>query len=286
MNAEVDSTNFKSDFESDPQYFNENLLSVVDCGIAQDISFGTGGPLPGLSWYEVNTTIIAVVYQGHFVVPQTGDYTWTSESKTFGYIWTGDVAYSAWSGSNWVANQNTPSKPQYYTAGELIPTTVLYANTGGNSTCSFSLIFPDGNIHYIFGDYFVRPFENDTFSPTSNGSCPNAPEFDPFTMGSSCVSSSRPYSLYHVGSSTTFSGTSPTGFKQVYQGNITACQAAASCMDYSYATTYPNTLDLHYLKSQSAWECIGWGDNNQDPRAYSVINEDVIVGYGLLSKGL
>lgn len=287
INAEIDATNFATDFAINPDFFRDDTLSKISCGIAQDINFGTGGPLPGQSWYEVNTSLIAVVYHGHFIVPVTGNYTWISQASTFGYIWTGDVAYNTWSVTNFVANQASQSTPQYYTAGELIPTTILYANTGGNSTCAFALGFPDGTTKYTFSGYFARPFANDTFSPMASGSCPDAPEYDPYTIDVSCSVSD--YSIYHVGSGFTQYAAAHTlpqaaPISSTFTGNVSACDAALRCQQAASDNRLRGSFDLHYLRSSSEWECVTHQESNTDPRAFNVSNTDVVVGYGFYMR--
>ncbi|KAI3321025.1 GLEYA domain-containing protein [Xylariaceae sp. AK1471] len=113
-----------------------------------------------------DATQAAILAQGFFLAKETGTYTLTSSKDTidnWGYLWTGDVAYSAWDDSN-TAYQSSRTGAPYVTgtttltlnAGDAIPLTWLFANGGGPAQSVFTIITPSGASTSDTTSYFVQ----------------------------------------------------------------------------------------------------------------------------------
>lgn len=104
--------------------------------------------------------------QGFFIAKQTGTYTLFSSKDyvdNWGYLWTGDAAYSSWSDSN-TAFQARRTDAGYFSgtatltlnAGDAIPLAWLWANGGGVSQSYFMITAPDGSSTTDTTGYFVQ----------------------------------------------------------------------------------------------------------------------------------
>lgn len=88
-----------------PDYIGQNSKDITVSGIAQNINVATGSQdylyLPGQAG-GVPADKIGVLFQGYFKAPADGDFTFTTTASTddYGWIWTGDKAFTNWTGSN------------------------------------------------------------------------------------------------------------------------------------------------------------------------------------------
>lgn len=161
---------WRGDFASmGPSYFRNNSNYLVTCGIANDIRIFNSDIYSSINGYLPGQTIltdlehIAVVFHGYFVAPEAGTYQFTANSDDWGYIWLGaSTAFTGWNEDNWVASDRAggPTVTGFYnvtSAGELVPTTILYANAGQRCACDFSILFPDGSQTSDFAGLFAQP---------------------------------------------------------------------------------------------------------------------------------
>ncbi|OJD33787.1 gleya adhesin domain protein [Diplodia corticola] len=162
-NADSSSSGFTS------SYF--KTASVDFSGTLQDIDFSTPNwpsgstylTLPGNSAF--NSAQSAVLMNGFFVAPAAGTYTFSSSSSyidNWGYLWTGDAAYSSWSDSN-AAYKASRTSAGYIggstsftlSAGDAIPMTLLWANGGGVGQSIFTITLPSGSTVSDSTGYFA-----------------------------------------------------------------------------------------------------------------------------------
>jgi hypothetical protein len=106
--------------------------------------------LPGQSNSEL-CDVIGVVFQGFFVVPTTGSFTFaTPRVDDMWYIWHGDTALSGWNGTNYDAAAKRSGASSSYTMtlskGYILPVTFLWTNNGGPGYINFQVTFPNGTI--------------------------------------------------------------------------------------------------------------------------------------------
>lgn len=170
FNIENDLT-WRDDFAAmGPSYFNNNSNYLLTCGIAHDIRIYNDDIIyPSINGYLPCQTVltdlehIAVIFHGSFLSPEAGTYTFTANSDDWGYIWLGSpTALTAWNEGNWIASDRAggPTVSGSFTvasAGELVPTTILYANAGQRCACDFSIMFPNGTQTSDFTGLFVQP---------------------------------------------------------------------------------------------------------------------------------
>lgn len=116
--------------------------------------------LPGYPLFDCST--IAIVMQGYFLAPSTGNFTFTAEylNDDDFYAWSGSNA----EGTNW-NNGNTDFTQQWHTTtgtasyelteGEYLPVTFLWVNVIGNGDILFDIALPDGTLVTDTTDHFV-----------------------------------------------------------------------------------------------------------------------------------
>ncbi|KAH8666834.1 GLEYA domain-containing protein [Xylariales sp. PMI_506] len=116
----------------------------------------------------------ALLLQGFFIARQTGTYTLSSSASyidNWGYLWTGDAAYSDWSDAN-TGFQASRTGAGYYggsttvdmSEGDAIPLTWLWANGGGVSQSYFVVTAPDGTVTTDSTGYFVQACDSSVFA--------------------------------------------------------------------------------------------------------------------------
>ncbi|KAI1873855.1 uncharacterized protein JN550_003124 [Neoarthrinium moseri] len=149
-------------------------------GSLQSLSFSTPN-WPGGSQYLTLSdhaafleTQAALLLQGFFIAQQSGTYTFYSSRDyidNWGYLWTGDAAYSSWDDTN-TAFQASRTGAGYYggsssvtlNAGDAIPLTWLWANGGGVARSYFMITAPDGTSTTDSTGYFVQACSSSVFS--------------------------------------------------------------------------------------------------------------------------
>ncbi|KAK3172256.1 hypothetical protein OEA41_005576 [Lepraria neglecta] len=254
----------------------DGVNPLLACEIALNINFagdeGEFGYLPGQNELKYKATI-AVVYQGYFIVPETGTYIFSTSSDDYGYVWAGDVAYKKWSDVNFVASSSNMSIPQQFNQGNFIPTTILYANSAALASSNFSLTFPNGTIVNDFTDLFLQPSPHDTWSPTPTTTCPlsvatpdcnfqvNRDPVHPFNAGYGVMDNPTYYNPPRTMVNTTY-----------YPASTYVCTAAMF-----YFSSDRSFLELYYLLPRTSGNalCIRW------PRiltvnTFNVPNSDVV----------
>lgn len=115
----------------------------------------------------------ALLFQGFFIAPQTGSYTFTvpaENNDNFAQLWTGASALS-WldsaSAFKAVRTATTSSIGQAVVslnAGDAMPFSYLWANGGGAGRSAFNIVFPDGSSPSDFSSLFVQPCNGNVFS--------------------------------------------------------------------------------------------------------------------------
>ena len=64
-------------------------------------------------------------------------------------------------------------------------------------------------------------------------------------------------------------------------GSLAVGDAIQACANKAGGdTNIYYSFDLHYVSSNSTWECVQYYDSNMDATAFSVANADVPVAYG------
>lgn len=116
----------------------------------------------------------ALLFQGFFVAPQSGTFTFTVPSAgndNFAELWMGPLAY-AWTDqtANFksIRGATTTSTDAVFSitmnAGDAQPLTYLWANGGGAGRSSFSIMLPDGTQPTDISRLFVPPCNGNVFS--------------------------------------------------------------------------------------------------------------------------
>lgn len=116
----------------------------------------------------------ALLLQGFFIAKETGTYTLSSAASSidnWGYLWLGDVAYSAWSDANTAfkasrtgAGNVAGSTTVTLNAGDAIPLTWLWANGGGVARSYFAVTSPSGVTTTDTTGYFVQACSDTVFA--------------------------------------------------------------------------------------------------------------------------
>ncbi|ETS84401.1 hypothetical protein PFICI_02426 [Pestalotiopsis fici W106-1] len=149
-------------------------------GVLQSLTFNTPNWSGGSQYLTLSdhsaflATQAALLLQGFFIAKQTGTYTFSSSKDyidNWGYLWTGDVAYSTWSDSN-TNFQASRTGAGYYggsysvtlNAGDAIPLAWLWANGGGVSQSYFKLTSPDGTSTTDTSGFFVQACSSSVFA--------------------------------------------------------------------------------------------------------------------------
>lgn len=120
-------------------------------------------------------TQAAVLAQGFFIARETGTYTLSSSGAyvdNWGYLWIGDVAYSAWDDSNTAFKAVRVGAGPYtggsttvnLTAGSATPLTWLWVNGGGAAQSYFTVTSPSGVSTTDTTGYFVQACSNTVFA--------------------------------------------------------------------------------------------------------------------------
>lgn len=115
----------------------------------------------------------ALLLQGFFIAAETGTYTFSSSGNyidNWGYLWTGDAAYSGWDDDN-TDFQASRTTAGYYggsttvavNAGDAIPLTWLWANGGGAGQSYFVITSPDGSTVTDTTGFFVQACSSEVF---------------------------------------------------------------------------------------------------------------------------
>ncbi|KAH8199362.1 hypothetical protein TruAng_006494 [Truncatella angustata] len=149
-------------------------------GVLQSLTFSTPNWSGGSQYLTLSdhsaflATQAALVLQGFFIAKETGTYTFTSSKDyidNWGYLWTGDAAYSSWSDSN-TAYKASRTGAGYVTgtatvalnAGDAIPLAFLWANGGGVAQSYFTVTTPSGVRTTDSTGYFVQACSSTVFS--------------------------------------------------------------------------------------------------------------------------
>lgn len=149
-------------------------------GVLQSITFSTPNWSSGSQYLTLSdhaaflATQAALLLQGFFIAKETGTYTLTSSSSyidNWGYLWTGDAAYSSWSDSN-TAYQASRTNAGYITgtttvtlnAGDAIPLAFLWANGGGVGQSYLTVKTPSGATTTDSTGYFVQACSSSVFT--------------------------------------------------------------------------------------------------------------------------
>lgn len=115
----------------------------------------------------------ALLFQGFFLAPQTGTYTFTvpsSGNDNFAELWVGSPALS-WNDQNAAfkairgAESSSPDGVFSVTMnkGDATPFSYLWANGGGAGRSAFSILLPDGSQPTDISNLFVQPCNNQVF---------------------------------------------------------------------------------------------------------------------------
>jgi hypothetical protein len=112
----------------------------------------------------------SIVFQGYFYAAEAGLYTFegTPVNDNFLYMWHGDTAYSAWDDSNYDFQQEFPGDAAIslaLTAGQVLPVTFLWTNTGGPGRLALEITTPDGTVYDDTTGFFVPACAGSAFAP-------------------------------------------------------------------------------------------------------------------------
>lgn len=175
--ANVDDSGFTSNYFGPG---NPSRPTVLSSGSLASLTFSTPD-WPGSDTYlylddgdTFDSSQAALLIQGFFVARQSGTYYLSSSGDyidNYGYLWTGDVAYSAWNDDN-TAFQASRTGAGYYggsvaitlNQGDAIPITWLWANGGGVGQSWFVVTSPDGSSTSDTTGFLVPACSADTFA--------------------------------------------------------------------------------------------------------------------------
>ena len=120
--------------------YNNNPGNITIRGFLPNLNFETDGTINNYTFPGQSgpTTIspYAIVFQGFFIAPNTGNYNLTTDITTddFCWIWTGTKAYKTWNINNFDAlsiyNAYSGIAQFAAAAGDLVPVTILWVNRG------------------------------------------------------------------------------------------------------------------------------------------------------------
>lgn len=225
------------------------------------------------------TETLAVIFQGYFIVPTTGNYLFETVSDDFGFIWVGVKAFKEWYGYNYDGKKNTTSSPVFLTEGERVPTTFLYANGGGVCKSIFDIILPDGTpLNGNLQPYFSPPLSTDPWLPTPRTTCPPAPLYDNYN-----------FRLTHAGSSYTLDPNNPSNtdpdhppIAKTYSQGANFASVRSDCE--ARANTYGYmTLDIYFSIPANAWLCTLYWYPNDLNVSYTVPSTTTTQSHGYVS---
>lgn len=123
----------------------------------------------GYTFYSYQS---ALLFQGFFIAKETGTYLFYSNSgeiDNWGYVWTGSNAYAAWTDGNenfknhYDGGDTTMSTSIQMNAGDAVPLTYLWINTGGPGRSKFRIHTPGGTELNGGDGYFVKACSAATF---------------------------------------------------------------------------------------------------------------------------
>ncbi|KAF4310873.1 hypothetical protein GTA08_BOTSDO13428 [Botryosphaeria dothidea] len=159
-----------------PSYF--KTASVDFTGSLQDVDFSTPNWPSGSTYLTLDgnyfdSSQAAVLMQGFFVAQATGTYTISTSASyidNYGYLWTGDAAYT-WTDDT-TAYAATRTGAGYYggsttitmNAGDAIPMTWLWANGGGVGQSHFVITTPSGSSTTDSTGYFAPACSSSVFT--------------------------------------------------------------------------------------------------------------------------
>jgi hypothetical protein len=158
---------------TDPDYFGFNAShfnglpasAVLYSGATNNINFyltGGSGTLYGTPNRNFLTT--AIIYQGFFMPPTTGNYTLSfSGNDDIAYLWMGAAVTNAtWGQTNYFVRESyfTPtiaSISQSFAYGRLYPIVMLVANVAGDGSLTLNILTPGGITLSDTTGYFLQP---------------------------------------------------------------------------------------------------------------------------------
>ncbi|KAL1594948.1 hypothetical protein SLS59_008499 [Nothophoma quercina] len=171
---------YQSPYTSDDvsaAYF--KTVTPVSSGTSSSLTFSTPDWPYGNSYsitladgYTFNSYYSALLFQGFFIAKETGTYLFYSSSgeiDNWGYVWTGSNAYAAWADGNenfknhFDGGDTTMSTSIQMNAGDAVPLTYLWINTGGPGQSKFRIRTPGGTELNGGDGYFVKACSAATF---------------------------------------------------------------------------------------------------------------------------
>ncbi|KAG8525278.1 hypothetical protein KY384_008922 [Bacidia gigantensis] len=291
---------------TDPSVFASNLtrwrtqgigLTLVACGTSPNVSFSTGrlldsnqssfGLLPGQTTIT-DLAFVTVIFHGFLLVPDTGDYTFTTSSNDFGFVWLGSPAYKNWDGTNAVARTGGASTSTRWNKGDKVPLTILYANAGASGNSTFTLQLPNRSTTSDFSRLFLQPSPNDQFAPAPyfSGSCPSPkPVADPY-----CGTKYKNFyygAMYYIFNLADLSNLTPGQSYHaltIADGSVNVCTAVKECVAYTQGFG-GKWFGLTHLASQAIWYCQAF-NVTKEPRAdyFSIKSRDIVMGLGYVLR--
>lgn len=274
-NKFTDPSNYKNDYPANAKYFNSPSNYLITCGTALDIRFQAGededfGALPGQS-NEISLVVIAVIFHGWFLPPQTGDYRFYPTGRPFSFAWIGQEALNAWDETNLKSSRDfQASNGNSFSCTEqvAVPVTFVYINYGGAAQFGFSMTLPDQSTISDFTGYFYQPQSVDNWSPPPNPACPSMFACDSLNFYQFYFGSGHTVDVYYTG---------PTQSTN-YRGDLTQPQARSTCGGFASYYGYAGFM-LYFLESQNIWQCTIFNSYLTSPFVFFVVNGDVREGY-------
>ncbi|KAL0260759.1 hypothetical protein SLS55_004449 [Diplodia seriata] len=159
-----------------PSYF--KTASVDFSGSLQNLDFSTPNWPSGNSYLTIDghyfaSDQAAILMQGFFVAQATGTYTISTSADyidNYGYLWTGDAAYTWTDGTTAYAATRTGggyfggSTSITLNAGDAVPMTWLWANGGGVGRSHFVITTPSGSSVTDTTGYFAPACDSSIFT--------------------------------------------------------------------------------------------------------------------------
>ncbi|KKY24082.1 hypothetical protein UCDDS831_g02738 [Diplodia seriata] len=159
-----------------PSYF--KTASVDFSGSLQNLDFSTPNWPSGNSYLTIDghyfaSDQAAILMQGFFVAQATGTYTISTSPDyidNYGYLWTGDAAYTWTDGTTAYAATRTGggyfggSTSITMNAGDAVPMTWLWANGGGVGRSHFVITTPSGSSVTDTTGYFAPACDSSIFT--------------------------------------------------------------------------------------------------------------------------
>ena len=281
-------------------YYQEDPL-LVTCGTAEDIRFKSiedetnsaltnyFATLPGQN-IRTSICLLVLLFQGYFLAPATGNYTFIPSGYDYGYIWAGQEAFGEWSSYNSLSAENEgPRKDGVLnvTKGDIIPMTFLWANEYGDGNCTFSIITPTNEEIYNFSGLFLQPVVADPWLPKPAalaGECPEPPE-EPLQAdihsGSDTILFYEGYNEKKELSPDNPGNDNPAKFPPI--STLSPQSNAGEAFNICYAQTYNEgykTFGLHWRFDLYKWQCVSYHAEMLDPAWFNVTSNGVRYAYG------